>query len=281
MLMSTEPLLLFNSSMHGCQMSVSGPANRSEALWDSLVVSQGVLRQMHSSRTPAIIYNGEKKRMIRLLLNYENCRFDTRWLYRCRAKQSLPPPAKHWIFVLVKCLGGSRVAEYCDIRFECTATSIKDISRVFLKTIKSIFVRHFVTLILRLGSQRYGWRCSVISSSSWGTSCSVGYSVLSVMCWVLRLLFGVGWQGKRSLSASFFCATWNLWLTSTSSALLLTALLHCFKHIKQCCWSFSLLVTNRHYLFPCIYVLFCFSLSVSFHDIVLFKRPAFLHAFVF
>lgn len=76
--MSTEPLSLFNSSVHGCQMSVSGPANLSEALWDSLVVSQGVLRQLHSSRKPAIIYNGEKKRMIRLLLNYENCRFDTR-----------------------------------------------------------------------------------------------------------------------------------------------------------------------------------------------------------
>lgn len=100
------------------------------------------------------------------------------------------------------------MAEYCDVWFECTATSVKDISRVFLKAIKSIFVRHFVTLILRLGSQRYGCgRCSVISSSSCGTSCSVGYSVfecLSITCGVLRLMFAVGWQGKRSLSASFF-----------------------------------------------------------------------------
>lgn len=59
--MSTEPFLLFNSSVHGCQMSVSGPANLSEALWDSLVVSQGVLRQLHSSRKPAIINNGGEK----------------------------------------------------------------------------------------------------------------------------------------------------------------------------------------------------------------------------
>lgn len=59
--MSAEALLLFNSSVHGCQMCVSGPANRSEALWDSLVVSQGVLRQLHSSRKLAIIYNGGQK----------------------------------------------------------------------------------------------------------------------------------------------------------------------------------------------------------------------------
>lgn len=29
-----------------------------------------------------------------------------------------------------------------------------------------------------------------------------------------------------------------------SSALLLTALSHCFKHIKQCCWSLPLLIEN-------------------------------------
>lgn len=86
------------------------------------------------------------------------------------------------------------------------------------------------------------------------------FECLSITCGVIRLLFGgVGWQGKRSLSACFFfCTTCNLWLTSASSALLLTALFHCFKHIKQCCWSFSRLVTNPHYLFPCIYALFCF-----------------------
>lgn len=77
--MSTEPLLLFNSSVHGCQMSVSGPANRSEALWDSLVVSQGVLRQLHSSRKLAIIYNrGRKKEDDSLAAKLENCRFDGR-----------------------------------------------------------------------------------------------------------------------------------------------------------------------------------------------------------
>lgn len=88
MLMSTEPLLLFNSSGHGCQMS---PANRSEAFWDSWVVSQGVLRQLHSSRTLAIIYNGGEKEtgMIRLLLKYENCRFDTIWLWECEVSVSL------------------------------------------------------------------------------------------------------------------------------------------------------------------------------------------------
>lgn len=112
------------------------------------------------------------------------------------------------------------------------------------------------------------------------------FESLSITCGVIHLLFGgVGWQGKRSLSAwflfEFFCTTCNLWLTSASSALLLTALFHCFKHIKQCCWSFSLLVTNPHYLFPCIYVLFCFSSSACFHDLLIFKRTAFLHAFVF
>ncbi len=62
------------------------------------------------------------------------------------------------------------------------------------------------------------------------------FECLSITCGVIHLLFGgVGWQGKRSLSAWFFCTTCNLWLTSASSALLLTALFHCFKHIKRCC----------------------------------------------
>lgn len=65
-----------------------------------------------------------------------------------------------------------------------------------------------------------------------------------------------GMAGQAIALSFLFCTTCNLWLTSTSSALLLTALLHCFKHIKQCCWSFSLLDTDRHYLFPRIYVLF-------------------------
>lgn len=290
MLMSTEPLLLFNSSVHGCQMSVSGPANLSEALWDSLVVSQGVLRQLHSSRKPAIIYNGEKKRMIRLLLNYENCRFDRRWLYRCRAvaPSSCKPlnfctcqvPGRElsgwilrrtvWMYGHIKKRYKQGVSSNEKWVNMCKALRYLKSQIGFLKIRMTLFSNFF----FQLRDIMFCWiQC---------------LECLSITCGVIRLLFGgVGWQGKWSLSAwyflFFFCTTCNLWLTSASFALLLTALLHCFKHIKQCCWSFSLLVTNPHYLFPCIYVLFCFVFpsSAFFHDLLLFKRTAFLHACMF
>ncbi len=103
------------------------------------------------------------------------------------------------------------------------------------------------------------------------------FECLSITCGVIRLLFGgVGWQGKRSLSAWFFCTTCNLWLTSASSALLLTALFHCFKHIKRCC------PCHKPTLFISLYLcFFCFSSSACFHDFLIFKRTAFLHDCVF
>lgn len=130
----------------------------------------------------------------------------------------------------------------------------------------NICARHFVTLILRLASF-----CHFFLRLE-------GHRVLLDTVFVRLFVYCLVWDGRASVRSQlcFCCTTCNLWLTSASSALLLTALLHCFRHIKQCRWSLSL-VTNPHYLFPRIYVLFLTS-SVCFHDLLLFKRTAFLRA---
>lgn len=90
---------------------------------------------------------------------------------------------------------------------------------------------------------------------------------LSIMSYWFTVWCGMAGQGKRSLSAYSFYFIFKLFVQPVTSGsppyppLLLTAILHCFRHIKQCCWSsppsLTYIIYSLYYL-CLIYCLFFF-----------------------